>query len=74
MFARMALSKIRRMINFMLALALMAAGGAGVLFLLLVADRFKGWMLVGAGFACGLGVIWLYSDFIDATPNEEKRP
>lgn len=40
--------------------------------LMLYAD-VKGWMLMGSGLVFAVGVVWLYSDFIDATPNEERN-
>jgi hypothetical protein len=55
-----------------LALCLIAAGVAAMVFLLFYADYVKGWMLMAAGLVFAVGAVWLYSDFIDATPNEER--
>jgi len=67
------MSPIRRVVSLILALALTVAGGAGLAFLLLFAHWWKGWMVIGAGFCCALGVIWLYIDFIDATRSDGTR-
>jgi hypothetical protein len=62
-----------------LSLCLTIASGGGLIYLLVFAAGWKGWMVMGAGFLFAIGVVWLWSDFIDATPNEDdlgnaKRP
>jgi hypothetical protein len=34
------------------------------------AHGWRGWMFMGAGLMLVAGVVWFYSDFIDATPRE----
>ncbi len=65
------MSGIRRAINLMLALALTGAGGFSLVFLLVYAERFKGWMLMGAITMTVGGLYWLWADFINATPRDE---
>jgi len=62
---------VRRSINMILALALTVAGAAGLVFLLFYAAGWQGWMVMAAGSVFTAGILWLWSDFIDATPNEE---
>ena len=62
---------VRRSINMILALALTVAGAAGLVFLLFYAAGWRGWMVTAAGSVFTVGILWLWSDFIDATPNEE---
>jgi hypothetical protein len=61
---------VRRIISFIIALCLTGFGAFGLIYLFLFAAGWKGWMVMGAGLIFTLGVIWLYSDYIDATPNE----
>ena len=63
---------MRRAINLVLALALTTAGSYGLIYLLFFAAWWKGWMIMSAAFMFGLGLMWLWSDYIDATPNEIK--
>jgi hypothetical protein len=45
-------------------------GGAGFLiYLLTMSAGFRGFMVIGSGFASCLGAYWLYEDFINAKPN-----
>jgi hypothetical protein len=57
---------VRRAISLLLALCLTIGGGAGLAFLLFFAAGWKGWMVMAAGLVFALGVVWLWSDFIDA--------
>ena len=61
---------MRGAISLLLALCLTIGGGAGLAFLLFFAAGWKGWMVMAAGLFA-LGAVWLWSDFIDATPNED---
>ena len=62
---------MRRIITFILAIALLCTGIAGFVYLVLFAARWFGWMWMAAGLMTTTGAMWLYSDFIDATPNEQ---
>jgi hypothetical protein len=62
---------MRRIISFILALSLTAAGVVALIFLLAFAEHWRGWMFMAAGLMFVAGGAWLYSDFIDATPNEK---
>ena len=61
---------VRRTISLILAIALMAVGAVALIFLLFYAEHIRGWMLMAAGLVLTTGAMWLYSDFINATPNE----
>jgi CHASE2 domain-containing sensor protein len=63
---------IRRTISLILALALFIVGLCGLCYLLLLAPWWKGWMVMAAGGMATLGGLWLWEDFINATPNEQK--
>jgi hypothetical protein len=61
---------MRRIISLILALCLTVTGAGGIVYLLLFAHGWRGWMVMGSGLVFTAGAVWLYSDFIDATPNE----
>jgi hypothetical protein len=67
------MGRVRRTVNLVLALALMTAGFGLLSYLLLAAPGWKGWMVLGSGFAGTLGALWLYDDFIKATPNAAEQ-
>ncbi len=54
---------MRRIISSVLALCLIASGGGGLIYLLLFAAGWKGWMVTGSGLVFTAGAIWLYDDF-----------
>jgi len=69
------MSPIRRTISLILALALFALGLGGLGWLLFFALWWKGWMVLASGTMAILGGLWLWEDFINATPKEQqKRP
>jgi hypothetical protein len=53
----------RRAISLVLALSLTVIGVGCLAYLLLKAPWWKGWMVLAAGFAGFVGMIWLYDDF-----------
>lgn len=57
------MSPIRRTISLMIALALIIVGLAALIYLLFFALRWKGWMLMAAGFVTALGGMWFWEDF-----------
>jgi hypothetical protein len=61
---------MRRTISLALALCLTLGGSGALVYLIFFADGWKGWMFAGAAFTAALGAMWLWADFIDATPNE----
>ena len=63
--------KVRRTISFVLAFLLMVSGSAAAIWSLFFADTYSFRMMGAAGLVIAVGAIWLYSDIIDATPNEE---
>ena len=63
----------RRTISLVLGLALMTGGFGFLVYLLLLAPGWRGWMIIGSGFSGILGAYWLYEDFINATPNDAKQ-
>jgi hypothetical protein len=64
---------VRRAISLALALALMIAGFGVLAYLLLLAPDPSWRMVAGSGFLGTIGASWLYEDFINATPNDEKQ-
>ncbi len=62
---------MRRFISFSIALTMFCVGTAGFIYLLAFAPRWTGLTVMTAAFIGALGGLWLYSDFIDATPNEQ---
>ena len=66
------MSPIRRTISLVLALALLIVGLCGLGYLLLLAPWWQGWMVTAAGGMATGGGLWLWEDFINATPNEPK--
>lgn len=61
---------MRRAISLILALGLTAARAYGLIFPLFFAAGWKGWMRIASGMFLFVGIGWLYSDFINATPND----
>jgi hypothetical protein len=66
------MSPIRRTISLVLALALFIVGLCGLGYRLLLAPWRKGWMVMAAGGMATSGGLWLWEDFINATPNDSK--
>lgn len=62
---------MRRTINLILALSLTFGGAGALIYLAFFAAGWKVWMVVASVFVASLGARWLWSDFIDATPNED---
>ena len=62
---------MRGTISFVIALCLTFFGAFALIYLVLFADGWRGWMVTGAGLALAVGAGWLYSDhYFDATPNQ----
>jgi hypothetical protein len=59
----------RRAVSLVLATALFLVGTGVLVWLVIFADHWRGWMLMGGGLVAVVGAMWLYEDFIDATPN-----
>lgn len=57
-----AMSPIRRTISLTFALSLTIVGLVALIYLLFFALRWKGWMLMAAGFVTALGSMWLWED------------
>jgi len=58
--------------GFVIALCLTFFGSSALIYLLLFADGWRGWMVTGAGLALAVGAGWLYSDhYFDATPTQQ---
>jgi hypothetical protein len=64
------MSPVRRTISMVLALALLLSGVGLVGWHFLYSPIVYGKILMMGGLLIGVGGWWLYSDFIDATPNE----
>jgi len=60
---------IRRTLNLIAAILLTFAGLAGAVWFLFLAPVYSFRMAGASGFLMAIGMMWLYSDFIDATPN-----
>ncbi len=63
---------MRRIISFVFAVALVVAGASWAVHMWLYAERLYGKVLLAPVFMMVVGAIWLYSDFIDATPDERR--
>jgi len=63
---------VRRIINFVVAMALATVGCGGLIYLLFFADRVRGIVLMGAATMGVAGLYWLWVDFINADPQSEK--
>jgi hypothetical protein len=63
---------MRRIISFVIALCLTVTGAVAMGYLLIFAPWWKGWMVMGAGLVFTAGALWLYEDYINATPNQGK--
>ena len=50
----------------------MVANIAGAVWFLFLAPIYSFRLAGAAGLVLAVGAMWLYSDFIDATPNEER--
>jgi hypothetical protein len=66
-------SKTRRIVSFVLALALTVAGLISRVWFLFGAHVYSFKLASASGLVLGVGVLWLYSDFIDATPNDQDQ-
>jgi hypothetical protein len=67
------ISKTRRAVSLICALTLTVIGLLGAIWFLFFANVYSFRLAGGAGLVLAVGVMWLYSDFIDATPNEENQ-
>jgi hypothetical protein len=62
---------MRRIVSSALALLLVVIGGGSLVYLLLFATGWKGWMVIGAGFIAAAGAVWLYDDFSNPAPTPD---
>jgi len=60
---------MRGTISFVIAVCLTYFGAFALIYLLLFADNWRGWMVTGAGLISAVGTVWLYSDYIAAASN-----
>jgi hypothetical protein len=67
------MSKTRRIFSLICALTLTVGGIVALFYLLLFAQRVSFKAASAAGFVLVLGIMWLHSDFIDATPNDQRE-
>jgi len=56
-----------------MALALFLGGCGALLYMLFFAAGWRGIVLIACGFVATMGAMWLYSDFIDATPSDQGK-
>jgi hypothetical protein len=63
----------RRIISLILAFGLSVVGAIGSIYLLFFAAAIPLKAAGAAGLVLGVGLIRLYSDFVDATPNDPQR-
>ena len=63
---------MRGTISFVIALFLTFFGSFTLIYLLLFADGWRGWMVTGSCLVWAVGAVWLYSDhYFDATPDQQ---
>jgi hypothetical protein len=67
------MSKTRRIVSFVVALSLTVGGFVASLYLLFFARQVPFKAATAAGFVLVFGLMWLHSDFIDATPNDDLK-
>jgi hypothetical protein len=60
---------VRQTISLILALTLTIAGVLSSVYVLFFAADRENWMLLTAAGVFGAGLVWLYSDYIDASTN-----
>jgi hypothetical protein len=61
-------SRLRRAIHLVIALALVALGGGGFVYLYFIRATWNGWMALAAGIVCAAGLYWLWGEYINAGP------
>ena len=66
------MSKTRRIISLILALGLTVAGAVASIYVVFFSVLISFKMASGAGLLLAVGLMWLYADFIDATPNQDS--
>jgi hypothetical protein len=64
---------MHKIISVVLALCLTAFGAFELVYLMVFSAGWRGWMVIGAGLLFAVGVMWLYSDYMDATPRKPSR-
>lgn len=62
---------VRRVLSLIAAIAMLGAGAYSLVFFLFFAANFKMIWFASAVASAVMGALWLYADFIDATPNED---
>ena len=63
---------MRGTISFVIALCLTLFGSFVLIYLLLLTDGWRGWMVTGAGLMVAAGAVWLYSDYyFGAMPKQQ---
>ena len=66
-------ASLHQIISFVLALCLTAFGAFGLIYLMVFSAGWRGWVVIGVGLMFAVGVMWLYSDYLDATPRKPSR-
>jgi hypothetical protein len=67
------MSLVRRIVSLILALAFTIVGFGFDAYVFLFAAGWSKQTVIASAFTGTLGAFWLYEDFIDATPNSERR-
>jgi hypothetical protein len=62
---------MRGTISFVTALCLTFFGAFALIYLLVFANGWRGWMVTSAGLILAGGTVWLYSDYIGAAPSQQ---
>jgi hypothetical protein len=68
-----AMGKTRRAISLIFAIGLTVAGAIASIYLLFFSSAISFRAAGAAGLVLGVGLMWLYADFIDATPYDQQR-
>ena len=69
---RLAINRLHRAINLVIALALVALGGGGLVYFYFARATWNGWMALAAGIVCAAGLYWLWDEYINAGPRPEN--
>jgi len=64
---------MRRIISLGPAIVLLLTGVASLVWLLAFADEGGFWMFMGSSLLIVAGAVWLYSGFVEATPNTDGK-
>ena len=66
------MGKIHRPINLVMALVLVAIGGAGLVYFYFIAETWSTWLATAAGMVGFAGLYWLWDEHVNAGPPSQR--